>query len=336
MSHRWGRADSDISVSQNFCRIQRSWLVHMSTASADCAVLLKTLTSLQPPDGKDCCAIEGIVCQNGRLVQVNLGYKGLKGVLPEFSELTELQSFVVPGNALTGVMPDSLASLSKLTTLDIGLNTISGTIPPTLPKSLMELYVGYNHLTGNIPSFLGSLNQLQVLYLSNNTFSGGIPTTFGQLAQLSRLHMAFNQLTGSIPTELSLLSKLAQMDLDNNNLTGPIPTELLNLPSSAYIHLQQNLLSGTIPTSFFDRKLNISGNCFDGQTGHNPACGTLPSPPTTSKLNGVLIGGIVVGAVALLLIAGGIFLYFRRSRNPSKDNSSPSLPNADSVTAWLT
>ncbi|KAI8615718.1 hypothetical protein BC830DRAFT_1218360 [Chytriomyces sp. MP71] len=320
----------------------------MSTAAADCAVLQKSFTSLMPPSGKDCCSISGIVCQNGRIVQVDLNGKAVTGVLPDFSQLTELQKFLVPSNDISGPIPESVASLTKLTMFDIGLNQISGNVPNSLSgmSSLTALYIGFNKLVGPMPTTVSSLTQLAVINMQNNFLTGSLPTSIGKLTQLTELELSNNQLSGSIPTELGLLLRAEIFDLAHNNLTGSIPTELLNLPAGTFMNLEQNLLSGALPSIFINRNLNASVNCIDGQNGtnRNPYCG-FAVPASSGSSNAGLIGGIVGGIVALLLIATGILFYIRRSRKTSNTDHefdaqaiSPSVPAnyPPSVTAQTT
>ena len=65
-------------------------------------------------------------------------------------------------------------------------------------------------MTGEIPTELGSLANLQELYLRNNQLTGEIPTELGSLANLEWLVLYNNQLTGEIPKELGSLRQPAR------------------------------------------------------------------------------------------------------------------------------
>ena len=56
---------------------------------------------------------------------------------------------------------------SRVTKIELGKNSLSGTIPSELGElsSLQVLKLNNNFLTGTIPSELGSLSNLQVLWL---------------------------------------------------------------------------------------------------------------------------------------------------------------------------
>ena len=57
-------------------------------------------------------------------------------------------------------------------------------------------------MTGEIPSELGNLANLQWLHLSNNQLTGEIPSELGNLANLQWLSLSNNQLEGCIPRGL--------------------------------------------------------------------------------------------------------------------------------------
>ena len=66
-----------------------------------------------------------------------------------------------------------------------------------------------NNLTGEIPSELGRLTNLEYLALvGNSSLTGEIPSELGRLTNLERLHLFNNRLTGEIPRELGRLTNL--------------------------------------------------------------------------------------------------------------------------------
>ncbi len=65
-----------------------------------------------------------------------------------------------------------------------------------------------NQLTGEIPSELGRLSNLEVLELGGNDLSGEIPSGLGRLSNLEVLELDGNDLSGEIPSELGRLSNL--------------------------------------------------------------------------------------------------------------------------------
>ena len=135
-----------------------------------------------------------------------------------------------------------------------------------------HLFLGDNHLTGEIPMELGNLARLEVLSLFKNRLTGEIPAQLGNLTNLRILSLKDNQLTGDIPPELGSLASLEVLWLFNNRLTGEIPSELGNLANLADLRLEGNQLSGAIPAEL-GRLANLVGLYLSGNqlTGCVPA-----------------------------------------------------------------
>ena len=107
-------------------------------------------------------------------------------------------------------------------------------------------------MTGQIPSELANLSNLQSVYLSENQLTGPIPPQLGNLSNLHSLHLYRNQLTGPIPPELGDLADLKDLLLNDNQLTGPIPPELGNLTNLRVLYLGGNRFTGCIPVGLRD------------------------------------------------------------------------------------
>ena len=104
-----------------------------------------------------------------------------------------------------------------------------------------------NQLSGEIPSELGNLADLESLDLRVNLLTGEIPPELDDLASLTVLYLSDNQLSGEIPVELGNLVNLEYLSLTVNQLSGVIPSELGDLASLTSLFLGQNQLSGEIP-----------------------------------------------------------------------------------------
>jgi len=141
--------------------------------------------------------------------------------------------------------------LINLTLLNLGYNQLTGSIPSEVGEltNLIRLYLNSNQLTGSIPPEIGDLTNLADLSLYNNHLTGPIPHEIGNLENLINLFLTSNQLTGSIPSEIENLTNLNWVSLYNNHLTGIIPPEIGNLTNLIYLNLSANELTGEIPES---------------------------------------------------------------------------------------
>ena len=86
--------------------------------------------------------------------------------------------------------------------------------------NLQQFYLGFNQLTGSIPTLAGLAN-LQNFAVDDNNLSGPLPSLSG-LVNLQNFLAASNQLTGAIPA-LTGLTNLQSFQVGNNRLAGSIP-----------------------------------------------------------------------------------------------------------------
>ena len=143
--------------------------------------------------------------------------------------------------ALSGRIPPQLGSLSALRVLSFRINDLFGGIPEDLAR-LSELrsldLAGNLRLGGTIPPELGRLSKLEHLDLNAAGLTGAIPPELGKLSNLELLELGQNRLIGSIPAELANLARLEWLSVYQTDLTGPIPRELGELPRLEYLWLQ--------------------------------------------------------------------------------------------------
>ena len=117
-------------------------------------------------------------------------------------------------------------------------------------SSLEQLYLGRNHLVGEIPAVLGDLEYLTDLHLDHNELSGGIPTSLGDLSRLWELRLEDNGLSGTIPASLGNLGGLTRLRVNGNALTGGLPAELGEMAELEQLWVGDNEgLAGPVPTA---------------------------------------------------------------------------------------
>ncbi len=119
-------------------------------------------------------------------------------------------------------------------------------------SDLINIYLGANYLTGEIPNF-DHLQNLKILELSGNQLSGEIPD-FNQLPLLEILNLRQNKLSGAIPN-FGKLPLLKDLNLGQNLLTGTIPN-FNNFNNLTALNLAKNQFTGNIPS--FDKLTQLS------------------------------------------------------------------------------
>eukprot|EP01018_Ginkgo_biloba_P023867 Gb_15787 [translate_table: standard] len=246
------------------------------------------------------CNWNGIKCENatGKVTEITIESKLLNG--PIYSEICFLQSLKklhLGDNDLHGNFPSALLNCSKLESLNLTTNHLTGTLPDLSPlKSLQILDLTTNKFTGEFPASVGNLPELTSLNLAENPFKPGkiperlmnlknltllylsscnligeIPRFIFDFTELGLLDLSLNSLNGSIPKEISKLKKLYQLELYDNHLTGNIPRELGNLTSLRDFDASVNMFSGSIP-----EELGNLRNLISFQLYTNKLSGQIP------------------------------------------------------------
>ncbi|XP_077225773.1 uncharacterized protein LOC143858965 [Tasmannia lanceolata] len=186
--------------------------------------------------------------------------------ITSLTNCSNLNQLSIHRNHFAGPLPNSIANLSThLYHLAIGANQISGNIPSQIGNliNLQHLGIYSTFITGSIPASIGMLQNLHQLYLGNNSLSGKIPYNIGNITQLTELDLGSNNLQGSIPLSLANCTKLLALSLFQNNLR-----EVGNLKILEGLDVSQNKLSGEIPSTLANcksmRELYMQGNAFRG------------------------------------------------------------------------
>ncbi|XP_010250245.1 PREDICTED: probable LRR receptor-like serine/threonine-protein kinase At3g47570 [Nelumbo nucifera] len=211
---------------------------------------------------------------------------------------SNLQVLGFEENRLGGMLPKSVANLStQLTTLTLGRNFISGSIPSGIENlvNLNVLGLEINELTGTIPTSMGKLQKLYDLTLAINRLAGRIPSSLGNLTSLSTLRLQVNNLTGSIPPSLGNCSKLFLLQLSGNSLSGVIPREIFGISSlTLALDLAQNHLVGSLP-----QEVGQLRNLEQLDVSENKLSGGIPSSlgSCASLENLVLKGNLFNGSI---------------------------------------
>jgi hypothetical protein len=156
---------------------------------------------------------------------------------------------------MNGSIPNSFKNLKNLEYFIVRNNSLSATIPSGMINPRLQIFdVGYNKLTGPIPSYLGLPYRLVTFYACNNRLTQSFPFNAFYLAvSLVYLDINNNQMTGDVAYDLNMtnlqLSKLEQIDISNNFFTGELPAIVFELPKLVIFNAGGNCIKGKLPNN---------------------------------------------------------------------------------------
>ncbi|GLJ25352.1 hypothetical protein SUGI_0485480 [Cryptomeria japonica] len=162
----------------------------------------------------------------------------LVGAIP--SDLpVSLSQMLLRSNFLTGQLPSSLSRLQNLGVLDISCNRLSGNFDGFLlsnPK-LQQLNLSNNSFTAiSVQNLSAVESQLVAVDIGFNKISGVLPSNIVTLQSLASLSLRYNRFYGPIPADYGAkaaadVHPLVRLYLDGNYLSGEIPPQFLNISS---------------------------------------------------------------------------------------------------------
>nr|GMD47088.1 receptor-like protein 12 isoform X2 [Ipomoea batatas] len=137
-------------------------------------------------------------CFNNFTAMVNYGYANFIFLVDPFGRVYEENIY----EDIKGLELEYTRNLEFLKSIDLSGNHITGEIPLEVMslQALNNLNLSRNNLSGTIPQTIGNLSKIESLDLSMNAFSGPIPQSLSSLNFLSYLNLSFNKLNGRIPT----------------------------------------------------------------------------------------------------------------------------------------
>ncbi|SPT20803.1 unnamed protein product [Triticum aestivum] len=248
------------------------------------------------------------------------GFTNLSSALQVLQDLPKLTSLVLTNNFHgEEMMPmDGIKGFKSMEVLVLANCALTGTIPPWLQtlENLSVLDISWNKLHGNIPPWLGSLNNLFYIDLSNNSFTGELPESFTRMKGLISSNGSSERAsTEYIPLFIKKNSTgkglqynqassfPASLSLSNNLLAGPVLPGFGHLVKLHVLDLSWNNFSGRIPDELSDMS-----SLEKLKLAHNDLSGSIPSSLT--KLNFLSDFDVSYNNLTGDIPTGGQFLTF--------------------------
>ncbi|XWS15643.1 hypothetical protein CRYUN_Cryun34aG0019200 [Craigia yunnanensis] len=239
------------------------------------------------------------------LTNLSLHYNNLTGSLPASLGRSQIKELWLNNQklGLTGPI-DLLSNMTSLSKVWLANNQFSGVIPDLSScKSLEEIHLQYNHLTGLFPHSLASHPSLKDISVNDNKLQGLFPYFIVTKMNASIINNNFCTDSGdpcdrqvttlleiasalSYPYKLSLAwegndacknwsfvtcdseKNITKIDLRKQQLNGTISPAFASLTVLRFLHLNGNNLTGSIPDSMTKlahlKVLDVSNNNLSG------------------------------------------------------------------------
>lgn len=262
------------------------------------------------------CGIE-VIGKMEHLTAVRLHVNRFTGPIPDLSRCHFLSEVILRDNLLTGVIPDSFTSLSKLSVVSLQNNKFQGPMP-NFQKGVQVTLGTTNNFC--VPATVAGTCSVQVNILLEvakdleypmvlaDSWKGNDPckddwnfVACDGNGDVSVINLSNHNWTGSISPAIGNLTELKELILHDNKLTGSIPDNLAKLPRLHLVDISNNNISGKIPDFPPNVILKIDGNLWIGKE--------LPDAETAGKENTGLSPKVIV-AITLVAVIQFIALFF--------------------------
>eukprot|EP00300_Choanocystis_sp_HF-7_P001202 c10970_g1_i2.p1 GENE.c10970_g1_i2~~c10970_g1_i2.p1 ORF type:complete len:987 (-),score=186.00 c10970_g1_i2:81-3011(-) len=268
------------------------------------------------------CDCELVVCgAQGQILSINLNANHLSSTLPgSMARLTHLESINIGVNGLTGLFPD-LSAMTNLRDFYSAFTLFSGSLPSLATLTNLEyLEIGETKVSGNL--HLHNHPKLTYLSASGTYLAGDLIVNAPNLEHLSVPNAEFS---GTLPSSIALMTRLTSLTIHSNSFVGQFPSLPASLRSLSFAH---NRLSGTLPDLCHLTSLRFMDGSCNQISGTLPACITNLKNLTFLDLSGNKLHGTLPN-FSLLVSANAIQLRANNFEGTLPEIGSRSLSHLD-------
>ncbi|XP_040945341.1 receptor-like protein 48 [Gossypium hirsutum] len=183
-----------------------------------------------------------------QLQTFNVSYNNLSGSIPNcLGNMSALSWLGLQGNNFSGMIP-KFSKATQLQFLKVSENKLEGKLPRSLAKytQLTVLDVGSNMINDTFPFWLEKLPALEVFILRENRFYGQIKHRF-VFPTLDVLDIASNQFSGELSIDFLQPTRLRSLKIGGNKLEGKLSRSLANCTALEVLDLGNNMVHDPFP-----------------------------------------------------------------------------------------
>ncbi|KAB2597721.1 LRR receptor-like serine/threonine-protein kinase GSO2 [Pyrus ussuriensis x Pyrus communis] len=221
------------------CNLQELYLYN-NTLSGQLSWLVQILMSACPD-------------QNS-LKTLGLSSNHLSGSIPNLTNFSSLQELYLDDNQLSGTVPESIGHMSRLESINLGMNALEGVVSE---------------------SHFSNLSKLRYLDLSSTSLSLSFSSNWTPPFQLYSIYLSSCMVGPHFPKWLQTQKSYTVLDISNARISDILPSWFWSPlshqdPGSIFIDLSNNRIRGTIPNSRFEfpssslSQVNLSWNRLEG------------------------------------------------------------------------
>lgn len=223
---------------------------------------------------------------NCSISEIRLASRNLTGAVSwkYLRNMTRLRTLDLSGNRLTGSVPSSLWFLPNLAEINLSRNRLGGAVGlprPELLKSspVRKIDLSFNRFRNF--TYLSDFSNLTSLSLSHNDFRAVLPSWLSNLTNLQSLDLSGCNISGDLGA-ISGIKSLKYLDVSTNRFTGDFPSDIQSLVNLRFLNISFNNVSGFLDSKYV-RKFGDSAFIHAGNlTARNNTAAAATSTTATA------------------------------------------------------